>query len=81
MKTYEYKTTELELPGNTFFGTPDSAIFDAALNAEGAKGWRYVGTIRETRTAGKAGTVLSLVFERETTPASRQRTKGVDPRT
>ena len=65
MKKYEYKTIELELKGAGFFGPRKAEEFDATLNAEGAKGWRYVDTVLQTGTSGEAFR-LKLVFERET---------------
>jgi hypothetical protein len=79
MKTYEYNIIEVEFPEFDWSKPLDPSDLKAVLNAEGAKGWRYVGTALE-RQGGRKAVLLSLVFERETTPVRRQRTKGVDPR-
>ena len=64
MKTYEYKTVELKLKGAGIFGPKKAVDFDATLNAEGARGWRYVDTVPQTGVYGEASR-LKLVFERE----------------
>ena len=64
MTKYEYKTIELKLKGAGLFGPRRAIEFDKSLNAEGAKGWRYVDTVLQTGASGEVFK-LKLVFERE----------------
>ena len=66
MKKYEYKTIELKLKGAGLFGPKKAEEFEATLNAEGVKGWRYADTVLQTGVYGEASR-LKLVFERELT--------------
>ena len=64
MKTYQYKTVELELDGLGLFGPKKTNSFERTLNEMGAQGWRYVDTVRQTGIHGKVFS-LQLVFEQE----------------
>lgn len=64
MKRFTYKTVEIEVKGWGLLGAKRAEGFEAALNEQGAGGWRYVDTVPQTVVYGEVKR-LKLVFEKE----------------